>query len=124
MTPLELAQIDAAIAAHGKWLTRLRTAIYEGSSEFTPAVVRADDKCDFGRWLYGAFPASLRGSPVFEDIRQTHARFHVQAAMVLELATGGRRDDAANLMAPGSDFMSLSGWLLLKLRRLRDSGGA
>ena len=46
-------EISAAIGAHGSWKTRIRTAIESGTSEFSPLNVAADNKCAFGKWLYG-----------------------------------------------------------------------
>jgi hypothetical protein len=117
--PDQLLALDAAAEAHGKWLTRLRTATRLGASEFTPDIVKADDRCDFGRWLYGDFPEVLKGTPAFEEIRRKHAEFHRAAAHILELAIAGQKDEALRLMAHEGDFMLLSGSLLLTLRGLR-----
>jgi methyl-accepting chemotaxis protein len=119
MTNEELAHIDAAVTAHGQWLNRLRAAIHTGACEFKPAEVHADDRCAFGRWLHGDFPAALRGTAVYEDIRRTHAQFHQQAAGILSLALAGRKAEAERLMGPQSEFLSLSGWLIVKLRTLK-----
>jgi hypothetical protein len=119
LRPDELFALDVAAQAHGKWISRLSAAIRDGSSEFTPDVVVADNRCDFGRWLYGDFPEVLKGTPEFDEIRHEHAEFHRSAAHVLELAIAGRKDDALRLLAKDGDFMLLSGSLLLKLRGLR-----
>lgn len=119
MTPQEISQIDAAITAHGQWITRLRKAIEDRASEVTPQTARVDDQCAFGKWLYGSFPASLRETPAFEEIRRAHAEFHLRAAAILELAVAGKRPDAEKLMAPGGEFMMLSGGLALKLNALK-----
>jgi hypothetical protein len=119
MTPDQLAKIDAAIAAHGQWITRLHTAIREGTSDFKPAVVATDNACEFGKWLYGDFPAELKGTPVFEAIRQAHADFHKTAAGILTLALQGRKAEALALLEPRSEFMTQSGRLVLKLRALK-----
>jgi hypothetical protein len=119
VTPQEIQKIDAAAAAHGQWLTRLRTAIETGTSEFKPQVVATDNACDFGKWLYGEFPAALRGTPAYEAIRTAHAKFHASAAKILQLAIDGRKGEALKLMDPQGEFMTLSGSLLLKLRALK-----
>jgi hypothetical protein len=119
MTPQELSQIDAAVAAHGQWITRLRRAIEDHASEITPQAARVDNQCAFGKWLYGSFPAGLRDTPAFEEIRRAHAEFHVKAAAILELAVAGKRADAERLMAPSGEFMMLSGGLALKLNALK-----
>ncbi len=119
MTSEELAKIDAAIAAHGQWLSRLRKAVKDGVSEFRPGEVRSDNQCPFGRWIYGGFPAELKGSPLFEEVRHVHAQVHVHAATILELALGGRKPDAERLIAPESDFVRISTSLLAKLAALK-----
>ncbi len=118
MLPDEAQQIEAAIAAHMQWLARLRTAIAQRTSEFTPAVVRFDNQCAFGRWLYQGIPGAPRGSPVFEEIRRVHAQFHEQAAAILQLAVAGRKAEAERLMSPRGEFMTISGGLILRLRAL------
>lgn len=78
-----------------------------------------DNACEFGKWLYGEFPASLRGTPAFEAIRAAHAQFHVTAARILQLAIDGQKGEALRLMDPQGEFMTLSGSLILKLRALK-----
>jgi hypothetical protein len=119
MSPDEAKLVDAAINAHGLWIGRLRGAIEAGSSDFKPEAVRADNQCDFGRWLYGNFPASLRGTPVHEEIRALHAKFHVHAAEVLRLATTGKKGEAVAAMDSRADFLRTSGALVLKLTMLK-----
>jgi hypothetical protein len=119
MTPQDIQMVDAAIAAHSQWLSRLRKAIGAGSSEFKPEVVRLDDQCALGRWLYDGFPPSLRGTPVFDQVRQAHARFHEQAAGILALALAGKAKEAEKLMDTKGEFITLSGGLVLKLRALK-----
>lgn len=120
MTAQQLQRIEAAVAAHGEWLARLRDAIQRGDSEYGPAAVRMHDQCALGAWLDREFPPTLRDSPVYDDLRRTHAQFHVQAASIMTLALAGRRTEAERMMAPTSEFLALSGWLIVKLRGLRD----
>jgi hypothetical protein len=119
MTAEEMQKVDAAVQAHGQWLTRLRTAIEKGTSEFQPDAVKLDNRCDFGKWLYGEFPATLKATPAFEEIRGLHAKFHQAAGHILSLALGGKKGDALKLMEPTGEFMTLSGNLLLRLKRLK-----
>lgn len=120
MTAQQLQRIEAAVAAHDEWLARLRDAIRHGDSEYQPAAVRRHDQCALGAWLDRDFPPTLRESPVYDDLRRTHAQFHVQAASIMTLALAGRRAEAERMMAPRSEFLALSGWLIVKLRGLRD----
>ncbi len=85
----ELAQqLQKAIAAHGAWKQRLRSAIATGKTAFQLADVRKDDCCDFGRWLYSC-QGSHRESPHWDCVRGHHATFHKEAAEVLQEAIEG-----------------------------------
>jgi len=104
---LELHPIDKAIAAHARWKSHLREAIETGKSEFTIDRVRPDNVCEFGRWLLER-PLDQRLGEQFKTVRDLHARFHVEASQVLEMALAGRRDEARAAMAVGSPFASVS----------------
>jgi methyl-accepting chemotaxis protein len=103
-------QIAAAIAAHGKWKARLKSAIGQGSSEFLPATVRRDNACDFGKWLHTADPVT-RSSPHYPQAVALHAKFHESAAEVLALALDGKKDEAEAKVGIGSDFAHTSATL-------------
>jgi hypothetical protein len=119
LTERELRQIDAAVNAHGKWITELRIAIEEGSSAFDPEIVRTDNHCAFGKWLYDDFPKSPESRQLFDDIRDKHAKFHRMAANILQLAISGHAEAALKLMDYKGEFMRLSGELILLLKGFR-----
>ena len=108
-------QITAAVNAHAAWKVRLAQAIANGSSEFAVPVVRQDNECPFGKWLYGDIDAVSRRSEHYERVRGLHASFHVAAAGVLALAVGGKRAEAEAAMAPASEFARASTQLTLAL---------
>ena len=108
-----------AIAAHGAWKTRLREAIESGTSIFSVETVRTDDQCEFGRWLYGSRPAT--NAQHWEKVRDLHARFHQQAAGVLEAALKGETAKAEALMEPGGPFLQTSADLTLAIVAWKDS---
>jgi Chemoreceptor zinc-binding domain len=107
-------QITAAIAAHAAWKVRLAHAITYSSSEFAVEIVRQDNQCPFGKWLYEIDPA-LRRSPDHEMVRTFHANFHSAAAGVLALALAGKQRTAEAAMEPGSEFARTSMQLTLAL---------
>jgi methyl-accepting chemotaxis protein len=111
--------VDAALSAHGQWYTRLQDAIRTGKSDFKPAAVKADDKCAFGKWFYGEFPSMLKNDPVYAEIKDLHAAFHVEAGKILEMALGGKAEEAKKLISAGSTFKSLSSQLISKLSALK-----
>jgi hypothetical protein len=114
----ELQQIDAAITAHSKWITQLKIAIEDGTSEFDPDTVETDYHCDFGKWLYDDFPPMVDNAAIYDDIRACHAAFHQTAARILQLALSGFREEALMLMDSGGEFMGHSRDLIAKLRNL------
>jgi hypothetical protein len=103
----ELHPIDRAIAAHAKWKSHLRQAIDTGMSEWTVERVRPDVLCEFGSWLHN-LPISERMTEHFRVVRDLHAKFHQEAADVLDLALSGSRDKATAAMAIGSPFATVS----------------
>jgi methyl-accepting chemotaxis protein len=85
--------LDKAIAAHGMWKRRLKSAMNSGQSDVTPQVVAADNNCEFGKWLYGN---GVRLSPAekgtdFEMVKKLHADFHRCASDTLGKALKGDR---------------------------------
>ncbi len=103
----ELHPIDKAIATHAWWKSDLRQAIDSGERDQTVDDVRDDDRCEFGRWLQKR-PVAEKMSEHFRTVRELHARFHEEAAHVLELALAKRADEAMAAMAIGSSFASIS----------------
>jgi hypothetical protein len=101
-------QITKGIGAHGMWKQRLVDAINTGVSEWTPAIVKQDNQCEFGKWLYSC-SAAEKQSPHYEKIRELHAQFHKEAAQILDLALTGKKQDAEARIAANSDYRNLSG---------------
>lgn len=85
-----LAQVQAAIGAHGAWKLKLSTAVSTGRSDDEPALVCRDDLCRFGAWLHGPDidPATREGKP-YQVILRLHAEFHQCAGAVLDLVKRG-----------------------------------
>lgn len=90
-----IKEINDAVGAHGMWKLKLRTAISAGKSDVEPATVRCDDRCGFGRWLYGStIDNQTRAGKPYQVVRRLHAEFHQTAATVLEDALAGRKQQA------------------------------
>lgn len=113
--------LDKAIAAHGQWKVKLRRAIDTGEAESTPARVRQDNNCSFGKWLHQRIDAQHKASPFYAEVVDLHARFHREAGTILELALAGRAEEAARLIGIGSPFSSLSGQLTRRMQAWRES---
>ena len=100
-------EINVAIGAHGKWKFKLKTAISKGESDVTPEVVKCDDKCVFGKWLYGpTIPDDLREGMPYMVVRRLHGEFHQIASAVLQKALAGETDEAQNLLNGPFDVKS------------------
>ena len=102
-------EITAAVGAHGLWKQRLRQAIDTGRSDVTPDMVRVDNKCKVGMWLYGPnIPGAQKASQDYRRCQDLHAKFHTAAAKALELALSGKKAEAEAAIGPGSEFITLS----------------
>lgn len=99
------AQLEKAMAAHGMWKSRIRASIDTGKSELPLLTIRANDRCEFGKWLAGsALSAQDRASPSFRKVDELHRRFHVATAHVVELALKGKKAEAERESLPSSEF--------------------
>lgn len=115
-------QIDAAVAAHGEWKARLRSAIDTGASEFSVVTVQVDNQCAFGKWLYATTPAEQGAS--WAEVRDLHARFHAVAAGVLNDALTGHRTEAETAIALGSEFAKVSSALTRAMMQWKAAAAA
>lgn len=106
--------ISRAISAHGAWKRRLADAIANGRSEFTAAMVRVDNQCEFGCWLHG-LPAAEQRQPECVGVREFHAKFHQEAANTLALALAGKKVEAERSMALGGPFAVASSALTMAM---------
>ncbi len=105
-----IEEINKAIAAHGVWKQRLRQAIDSGASEFTVENVQPDNRCDFGRWL-NSLPVGDKSCEHWKNVQGLHARFHIEAARILNLAIQGNQQEAEKALAFDSQFANLSAML-------------
>ena len=119
----ELHPIDKAIAAHARWKSQLRKAIETGKSDFTVDQVRPDNVCEFGHWLRER-PVPQKMTEHYKTVNDLHARFHIEASHVLELALAGQREKATAAMAIGSPFASISSKLTTAMTSWKLSLGA
>ncbi|HEY9766210.1 MAG TPA: methyl-accepting chemotaxis protein, partial [Chroococcales cyanobacterium] len=100
-------KLREALQQHDLWKTRLLSAIQTGSSEFQAEKVRTKDGCAFGKFFYG-LDKEFKDNLHAPKIEELHARFHVEAAQVLEIALQGRRIEALKRMDLESEFNRVS----------------
>lgn len=112
--------VTAAISAHTAWNANLSAAVSSGQGGLQGHDVARDDLCAFGRWLMG--DPSLREAPLYAEVLALHARFHLEAARVLDIALEGRTQEAAAAMERGSAYDDASSALLTALAAWRAAG--
>lgn len=89
------------------------------------ADIAPDNLCVFGEWLYGdEITADEKSSAGYEEVCRLHARFHAEAAHVLELALAGKRWEAAAAMGDGSPYAKASVDLLNALAGWHEQAAA
>lgn len=110
-----MVDIEQAIANHALWMSRLRQAIVEAPAALEVEKIRAEDQCDFGKWLHGSrLSLEDRASTVYQEVERLHAEFHQVAAQVVELAASGRACDAYGLLY--GEYITMSGRLAIAMR--------
>jgi hypothetical protein len=76
-------ELDKAIAAHGLWKARLKSAIDTRKLETDVETIRSENQCSFGKWLFGPTLTSAdRSSLHYVTIKALHAEFHKTAAII------------------------------------------
>lgn len=114
--------IQKAIAAHTGWKARLRTAVASGKFEVEAGLVRVDNRCDFGKWLYGAdLSAAEKESEHYRTVKRLHAQFHEEAAKVVQWATSGEKDKAEQAISMQGTYGRVSHSLTDAMVKWRES---
>ena len=111
----QVAEIEDALGKHALWMSELRQAVLYAPAGIDVESIRADDRCEFGRWLYGSHWSSAeRASESYEEVRRVHAEFHQLAGEVVDLAASGRTLEAYGLLY--GDYVTISGRLAIAMR--------
>jgi hypothetical protein len=111
-------EIRAALGSHGLWKGRLRAAVDKGSSALTVAAVETDQGCDLGKFLYTVVDPAEQTAH-WRKCRDIHAKFHREAARVLQLALAGKKAAAEEAMLPESEFARMSRALTAEMLKWR-----
>lgn len=110
--------LKSALSAHANWTARLRAAIVSGKLDVAIPKVKADDQCQFGKWLFGEqLAAAEKQTENYLSVKQLHARFHEAAAKVAQYAITGQREAAENAMNLASEYATVSSALADALNR-------
>lgn len=114
LSGLNLKQV---IDAHAGWKARLENTLHGISTErLEVSVVAQDSVCTLGEWLYGVGKQQFGHLPEYEELRKTHASFHLCAGQVLIEHHKGQLDQANALLK--GEFRNLSDLIQLDLVRL------
>jgi len=115
---MEEKEITEAISMHGRWKIKLRSAITYGHDEMPIDVVKADNQCEFGKWLYGpAISAQDKSSENYKKVKELHARFHMLSAGLMSDALCGKQAEVLGRMSFGSEYYSVSAELVSALMK-------
>ena len=97
----------------------LKLRLKRAQAKFDPEIIKTDNHCEFGKWLYDDFPKGAENTAVSDNICAIHASFHRTAAHILRLAMNGHKDEALRLMDGQGEFMGLSVELIQRLKELQ-----
>ena len=109
------------INSHVMWKQRLLEHM-EGKSQekLDPAIIRRDDLCELGKWLYTDGQA-YEQTEHFTLVKDNHAHFHAFAAKVVELIDAGDHSAARNLL--NGEYAKISRQLQLRLSGMAQATG-
>jgi methyl-accepting chemotaxis protein len=113
---LSSGPLQAAISAHSAWKSRLRSAIVNRKLDVPVATIKADNQCEFGKWLHGqGVPAAEKQTERYRSVKQLHAQFHEEAAKVAQFAIAGQKDAAESALGISGEFGRVSAALVSAL---------
>ena len=111
-----LSVLQDAISSHSAWKSRLRNAIVNRRIDVPVATVKADNQCQFGKWLHGQeLPPAEKQTERYRTVKQLHAQFHEEAAKVAQFAIAGQRDAAESALGMSGEFGRASSALVSAL---------
>lgn len=114
---LEGLDMKGAIDAHMKWRERLLDYLNGKSTEtLQVSTVACDDNCVLGKWIYSTGKQKFAHLKELEDLRVTHADFHLCAGDILLKHDTDDKEAAEQLL--NTTFKKLSGQVQLSLVRL------
>ncbi len=112
--------IDAGIAAHKAWFSRLRYYL-DGLTEGELSVGDVNDctRCVLGAWLYGSGEQYSLFTQ-YHDLITVHRAFHELAGRIIELHQSGQTAVAETLLE--GEFKSLSERVIALLNDIKIDG--
>lgn len=114
--------IEEAILAHARWRIRLASYMRSPNHSIDITQLRAKDKCDLGRWLYGE-GAIHRSKPEYEALEKAHAQFHQIAANLAQKAELMQIPNIDSALSAGSEFGHASTLIVNNIKALANKIG-
>lgn len=106
-SPAHGLDFQGAIEVHMRWKARFKAVIDGTSDEKVEVdVIRADDRCALGLWLYGEGKRRFDMRSEYLDVLMWHAEFHRQAAGILEATLAGDKERAAADLERGAYMLA------------------
>ncbi len=104
---MQVINVYDAVLAHRAWKTRLIDYLEGRSKEnLQPAKICVDNLCVLGKWIHSEGKVKFGEQPVFTTLVGEHAKFHVQAAKVVEAHQAGDAALAQNILTGSFDEQS------------------
>lgn len=104
--------IKNAIGDHGIWKKKLKSAVDTGKIDIEIAAIRADNSCDFGKWLHRPSTTEhQKDSKHYKRVHDLHAVFHEKAALVVQHAVAGNKAAAKKMLDVNGEYVEASATL-------------
>lgn len=91
-------EIMDAIAAHGAWKQRLRSAVFNKERDLPVERIKSDSMCRFGKWLE-TLPPETKSDPDWQDIARLHRSFHSAAGDIAGQISRGEFESALGALS-------------------------
>lgn len=100
---------DAAIKAHIDWKMKLSKYLESPDGTLEHAKVCVDNACALGKWICGEGQMHRDDNvKLFDQLRESHARFHVCAGDIIQLANRHQIEKAKQLLGPSGNYLKVS----------------
>jgi len=115
--------IRKAIMAHAEWKTRLQKAIETGKVDVSVAKARSATDCQLGAWLTGTdLTAVEKRTDHYQTIKRLHAKFHEEAARIVQLIMVGQKEAATKSLGLLGEYSVASAALTNALAKWEAAG--
>ena len=111
------AVLKNALVWHEQWKETLRGTVDSGAA-VDAAIIRRDDCCELGKWIYSDGQRLYWGRPEFQELLLNHREFHMLAGAVAEVLNEKKYELAAAYLSSDTQFVHASNQVRESIRRL------